>query len=91
MDHVEAKWLLLRMLVGYRRHSYERLRTMIGDSKQVEIVGASGMRYQIDVDIIWDAHPEGDIRILASIDDGGWRAFCPLSYCDLIPPPSDQR
>jgi hypothetical protein len=87
MDHVEAKWLLLRTLVEYRRCSYDELRTMIGESKQTEIVGASGTQYQLDVEVVWDARPAGDIRIVASIDDGGWRAFCPLSYGGLVPPP----
>jgi hypothetical protein len=91
MNHVEAKWLLLRTLVEYRRCSYSQLRTMIGESKQLETRGASGTRYQVNIDIVWDAKPAGDVRILASIDDGGWRAFCPLSFSDLVSPPSDGR
>jgi hypothetical protein len=64
---------------------------MIGESKQIGMVGASGTRYQLEVDVVWDAKPAGDIRILASIDDGGWRAFCPLSQSGLISPPSDRH
>jgi hypothetical protein len=91
MDHVEAKWLLLRTLVEYRRCSYDKLCTMIGESKQIGIVGASGTRYQLEVDVVWDHKPAGDIRILASIDDGGWRAFYPLSHSGLIPSPRHRR
>ena len=86
MDRVKAKWLLLRSMVEYRRLPYDKLRAMIGDPKVFEIVGTSGTKYQIEIDSIWDHKPGGDIRILGSIDDGGWRACCPLGYSDLISP-----
>jgi hypothetical protein len=38
MDHVEAKWQLLRKLVKYRRHSYGVLSAMIGDSQVFEVI-----------------------------------------------------
>ncbi|MEX0612433.1 MAG: hypothetical protein WD738_14340 [Pirellulales bacterium] len=88
MDHVEAKWLLLRELVKYRRYRYEVLCTMIGDSQDFEVIAASGTSYQLEIDVFWDDKPAGAIRILASIDDGGWRAFCPLAYGDLKMPPT---
>ena len=39
-----------------------------------------GVTYQIEIEAFWDSEPGGDIRVLGSIDDGGWRAFAPL--CD---------
>lgn len=91
MDGVEAKWLLLRALVEYRQCPYENLRALLGESKNFEVVGASGIRYQIDIQILWDSKPDGEIRVLGSIDDGGVRAICPLSYSDLISPPTERH
>jgi hypothetical protein len=87
MDRVEAKWLMLRSLTEYRRYSYSQLRTKIGDPRHVELVGASGSEYQLEVECIWDAKPDGDIRVIAGIDDARWRAFCPLGYDFLVSPP----
>jgi hypothetical protein len=87
MNRVEAKWLLLRELVKYRRSSYGVLSTKIGDSQVFELRAPSGNTYQVDVDLMWDDRPGGAIRIFGSIDDGGWRAICPLSYSDLKAPP----
>jgi hypothetical protein len=43
----------------------------------------------LETQIVWDDKPGGDVRVLASIDDGGWRAFVPL--CDsLIMTPNDE-
>jgi hypothetical protein len=87
MDHVEAKWLLLRNLAVYDKYSYQQLRAMIGDSHFLAGHGRSGTEYQLEIDFIWDAEPDGDIRVIASIDDGRWRAFCPLGY-DFLASPS---
>jgi hypothetical protein len=27
----------------------------------------------------WDSAPNGDVRVIGCVDDGGWRAFLPLS------------
>jgi len=36
--------------------------------------------------VFWDGRPGGDIRVLASIDDGGWRAFFPLTETLVVTP-----
>jgi hypothetical protein len=33
-----------------------------------------------------DAQEDGPLRVIVSIDDGGWRAFVPLTADDLIYP-----
>ena len=89
MRRIEAKWLLLRNLVGWRRRPYEDLRTLIDRGHYVEVRGRSGAEYQIEIEAVWDSQPGGDIRVLGSIDDGRWRACCPLTHGVLIPK-SDQ-
>lgn len=54
-----------------------------------ECIGPSGKTYQIEIQAFWDGREKDNIRVMGSIDDGGWRAFCPLSE-DFIKSPSDE-
>jgi hypothetical protein len=87
MNRVEAKWLLLRELVRWQRRPYHELQSMLDKEQHHELRGASGCEYQIEVEPVWDDRPDGDIRILGSIDDGKHRAYCPLSYGTLVRKP----
>jgi hypothetical protein len=86
MDRVEAKWILLRKLVEYQRKTYAELRGLLDETICFEVVALSGTWYQLELMVVWDHKPDDVIRVLASIDDGGWRAFCPLSYGTLVSP-----
>ena len=52
----------------------------------LEIVGASGARYGVEAQAFRGSEKETNIRVLASIDDGGTRGFQPLSR-DFIKAP----
>lgn len=54
-----------------------------------EVIGDSGVVYQLDVQAFWDSGKPGDLRVMASIDDRGLRAFSPFS-CDFIMAPDWQ-
>jgi hypothetical protein len=43
------------------------------------IKGASGATYKVVIQGWWEGKRGGDVRIVGLIDDGGWRAFVPLS------------
>jgi hypothetical protein len=47
--------------------------------RTLEIDGSSGSRYYVDVLVYWDGEPGGNVRVMGTIDDGGARAFVPLS------------
>ena len=80
MDRREAIDILAHELAKYRTHSYEQLRAIVDAPKRTfEVVGPSGTRYYVDVRIIWDEKPQGDVRVIGCIDDGGWRGFLPLT------------
>ena len=80
MNSSEARRIIEAELGKYRDWPYERLCAMVDEPKRkFEVVGASGARYQIDIYAFWDGKPHGDIRVCGCIDDGGWRAFIPLS------------
>lgn len=87
MDRAEAAALLASHLADFRQRSYAELRALVGvPPSTTEIASASGTRYQIEVEVFWDAAPEGLIRVRGEIDDGGWRAFVPLCSDFLLAP-----
>lgn len=88
MDKVEASKILSERLAEYRRQSYAELARLVA-AKQIdtsEIPGPSGASYQLEVQFFWDDQPGGDVRVLGSIDDGGWRAVVPLTQSFIVSP-----
>ena len=86
MDKEEARGILQAHLDEWRRRTYADLADEVGQSRQFETTGESGTWYQVDVQVHWDDKPNGDIRVHAGIDDGGWRAFSPLTEDFIIGP-----
>ena len=43
------------------------------------MTGASGTTYCVDVYAIWERKVGGAVRLWVTADDGGWRAFLPMS------------
>ena len=84
MEPEEALNLLNTKLDDYCKLSYAEVAAKIGDEEVVEVTGPSGTAYQIEIQIVWDGKPNGDIRVLGAVDDGGWRAFVPLTADVLI-------
>lgn len=89
MNKEEAKKIVAAELKTYRAKPYEELAKLIDAPICYEKVGASGPTYQIEIEAFWDDKPNGDIRIVGSVDDGGWRAFAPLTY-DFIKSPTGE-
>jgi len=80
MDNDEALRLLEREVDAFRGESYDDLvRRMDADTLAYELAGSSGAQYQVEITFHWDGPKGGDIRVIGSIDDGGWRAFLPLT------------
>ena len=75
MDNSEARTLLRIHLDAYRHRKYEELVMLLGKPEVIQLQGASGATYQVEVEVHWDDRPGGAVRVLGSIDDGGWRAF----------------
>ena len=80
MDNVEAKSLLRSHLETYRSRTYADLVALLGATEVAQLTGATGVEYQVEIDTHWDDRAGGNVRVIGSIDDGGWRAFMPL--CD---------
>jgi hypothetical protein len=79
MDRAEALAIAHAELAVLREATYFQLVERLIDKQEVaERVGASGTRYQIEKQAVWDDKPNGNLRVIVSIDDGGWRAYKPL-------------
>ena len=44
--------------------------------------------FQVEIQAVWDDKSGGVLRIIGNIDDGGWRAWLPLSDSFLVEPDS---
>ena len=82
MNKAEARDILSRELLHFRAMSYSDLKKLMGSPQVVERSSASGVSYTIEIEVFWDSHhdPGGDLRVIASIDDGRFlSALSPLS------------
>ncbi len=89
MNKEEARGLLAEHLDRMAGAGYAALAARVGENAVLEATGASGARYQIEMQIVWDGAPRGSLRLLGGIDDGGMRAFVPLTDSRLLAPPGD--
>jgi hypothetical protein len=84
VDRREAEGLLEQQLETYRSRSYKDLTTLVGGTRAIEVRGQTGTSYQLEIEVFWDDQPGHEIRVVASIDGGGWRAFAPITLSLLI-------
>ena len=89
MDTGEALALVEGVLAVLEQEPYADLvRRVESDPLLVtQRTGASGTEYQIEVSFLWDDASRGPVRVMVSIDDGGWRAFVPLTRSFVKGPP----
>jgi hypothetical protein len=86
VDNIEAIRLAKEQLAPWRARSYQELASRVGQSLRFEITAPSGVWYQGDVLFVWDDQSGGDVRVIASIDDGRWRALAPLTDSFIMRP-----
>ena len=86
MDRAEAKSILAEELTDFASRPYDKLVASIKHTDVKNVVGELGAKYQIEFNVFWDSKPDGNLRIIASIDDGGWRAFLPLTDSLIMTP-----
>ena len=87
MNKEEARRVLRKELEAYRSRSYSELQDLIRDPEVIEARAASGTRYQIEVEAVWENQPGGDLRVIASIDDYGFLSFVhPVSEDFILRP-----
>jgi hypothetical protein len=90
MDEAEAGAILADIVGALRALSYDEL--VVRHLAQVdayEVTGASGAKYQVEVEAFWDdpRRRGRDLRVIAAIDDGrGWRSLAPLTDSFIVSP-----
>jgi hypothetical protein len=62
-----------------RQLAYSGLARLVGAQQTKEVVGDDGRSYQLEIEAVWDGAKGGDIRVIVSAHDGGWRAFKPVT------------
>ena len=88
MDKTEAKQVLGEYLSRYRAQSYSELAALVR-SKHVDALttkAASGKEYHLEFSFFWDGRPDGDVRVIGSVCDGGWRCYFPLTESFILSP-----
>jgi len=82
MDKQEADEVLVMELSKYRIKRYEELARLVGSIDSFARQGPSGAEYQLEIEVRWDQprSAQGNLRVIASIDDGGFTtAFAPIT------------
>jgi len=79
MDTVAAQKLLEEWLTKLRAMPYRELAAGVGSVTTDEVVRDSQRSWQLEIQVFWDDEPNGNVRVMASVDDGGLRAFVPLT------------
>ena len=79
MDTVAARKVLNAWLAKLRAVPYRGLEARIDSVTNDEVARDSERSWQLEVQVLWDDEPGGNVRVTASIDDGGLRAFVPMA------------
>ena len=90
MNNSEARKILDEHLRQWEQRGYDELARLaaVTHIETPEQTGNSGTRYYMEIQFFWDSSPGGAVRVFGSIDDGGIRAYSPLSRCGLVYPES---
>ncbi len=80
MNREQAQSILSAEVERLREVGYEELVSRLLDKQETfERVAPDGTRYRVEVQGLWDDVASGNLRVFVNVDDGGWRAFVPLS------------
>lgn len=89
MDKAEAQQIAQARLDELEALGWERLRDeFLSQPSTVWVPGASSARYQVETNALWDDAEDGAIRLIVSVDDGGWRAWFPVHARDSLSAPA---
>ena len=86
MNEQAARSLIKSELDKLRQLAYSELVTMIGNPSTKEVIADDGKWYQLETEVFWDNKRPKDLRVMVAADDGGWRAFKPLTGDFIIRP-----
>ena len=79
MDKVAAQRLLDEWMAKLRAIPYRELASRVDSVTTDEVVRDSERSWQVEIQVHWDDEPNGNVRVMVSVDDGGLRAFVPMT------------
>ena len=87
MSDEEAKGVLRAEFIKLRGVGYPGLVERLAENQETtEAAGLSGTIYHVELQGFWDDDEHRALRVVASIDDGGLRAFLPFTDSFTIDP-----
>jgi hypothetical protein len=86
MNKAEARQLLEEAVQELRGRNRSELEQLLSTQEVVEVQGKSGTTYQMEKQAMWDDKKGHDLRVMVSIDDGGWHAIFPLTESFIVAP-----
>jgi len=81
-----ARGLIEAWIAELRQRPYCYLVALRGNPQAKEVTGEDGKKYYLEAEVFWDSRKGGDIRVIVAGDDGGWRAFKPLTSDFIMAP-----
>jgi hypothetical protein len=87
VNHEEAKAALRAEFLRLQAAGYTELAgRLAGKQERSDLTSPSGATYHVELEGFWDDQEHRDLRVVASIDDGGLRAFLPFTDAFTISP-----
>ncbi len=86
MDKTEANEIINNEIKDLRKKPYNDLAKIIDSGITKEVKGKSRKLYQLEIQAFWDDKKGENLRVSIAIDDGGWRAFIPITNDFIISP-----
>jgi hypothetical protein len=87
MSDEEAKAVLRAEFLKLQAAGYDKLtERLAGKQERSDVTALSGSTYHVELEGFWDDKERRDLRVVASIDDGGLRAFLPFTDAFTISP-----
>jgi len=89
MDTVAAQKVLNEWLMKLRAVPYRELVSRVDSVTTDEVARDSARSWQLEIQVLWDDEPGGNVRVMVSVDDGGLRPFVPMTE-SFVKSPSDK-
>jgi hypothetical protein len=85
MEKGKLLQLLNEEIERLKQMDYAELVELV-DKVEARQIGEGGSFYQVEIQAFFDDKKTGTLRVMVMVDDGGWRAFSPLTSDFLITP-----
>jgi hypothetical protein len=66
--------------------TYDRLTALVDEPRSKWVTGPDGRKYQLEIQVFWEFKGSKNLRVMLSADDGGWRAFLPVTDSFIVSP-----